>query len=224
MRVALKCVGVGAFALSLLAGCSRPEDLAQIQALQEEKAALVTENDDLLMRLNSCLDSLDGSRSSNAALQSQLDDCLRGARPMQPIQTTPAPTVTGAFTDYGTFAKASVGSDVLFRPGKAALSNSGKNTLAQIVAEIRSNYATREIWVVGHTDADPIKHSSWKDNLDLSLNRAATVFRELQKLGLATDRLIAAGQGEYNPIADNSSSDGKARNRRVEILAVETPD
>jgi flagellar motor protein MotB len=62
----------------------------------------------------------------------------------------------------------------------------------------------------------------WIDNLDLSLNRAATVTRELEKLGVPGDLVVAGGQGQYNPRAPNDTRENKAKNRRVEIVAIES--
>jgi len=107
---------------------------------------------------------------------------------------------------------------ILFSPGKASLRRSTNVELDHIRSVLRSKYAGSEVDVVGHTDSDPIKKSKWKDNLELSAQRSLTVTRYLIARGLPEDKLKAVGCGASRPIASNSSSSGKARNRRVEIV------
>jgi len=73
--------------------------------------------------------------------------------------------------------------------------------------------------VEGYTDNIPISNSCMKDNWDLSVQRATSVVRLLQKNhGIDPNRLIAAGRGEYNTLADNSTSEGRSINRRTRII------
>jgi chemotaxis protein MotB len=72
--------------------------------------------------------------------------------------------------------------------------------------------------IVGHTDSDPIKKSKWADNWELSSQRSLSVLRYLIKRGIPEDLIEAAGRGASQPVADNSSSSGKAQNRRVEVV------
>jgi len=83
---------------------------------------------------------------------------------------------------------------------------------------LRSKYSGRHIDVVGHTDTDPIKKSPWKDNWELSAERALTVIRYLIQRGIPENQIRASGCGEARPIASNATAAGKARNRRVEIV------
>lgn len=106
---------------------------------------------------------------------------------------------------------------ILFDSGKAALKGSAKGNLDQIVGVINEKYSGRLIDVIGHTDADPIKKSNWKDNWELSSERALSVVRQLNSTGIPDSRLRAIGCGSGRPVAPNSGS-GKAKNRRVEIV------
>ncbi len=72
--------------------------------------------------------------------------------------------------------------------------------------------------MVGHTDTDPIKKSGWKDNWELSAERALSVVRYLVKKGVPNSGVRACGSGSARPIGPNSSAAGKARNRRVEVV------
>ena len=74
--------------------------------------------------------------------------------------------------------------DVLFSSGKVSLRSSAKKTLSQIAGVINREYPDNMIRIEGYTDRDPIKRSRWKDNLELSHQRAAEVHRYLQKQGV----------------------------------------
>ena len=107
---------------------------------------------------------------------------------------------------------------ILFDSGKAALKSSAKNNLADIVSVLNEKYNGKLIDVIGHTDSDPIKKSSWKDNWELSAERALSVVRQLHSSGIPESDLRAIGCGSGRPVAPNTSSSGKAKNRRVEIV------
>ena len=105
-------------------------------------------------------------------------------------------------------------SDVLFNAGKASLRDAAKRSLREVAAVLQSEYPDRQIRVEGYTDSDPIRKSGWKDNLELSLARAAAVHRYLVGRGIPAERLYAAGYGSENPLQS------KAASRRVEIVVV----
>ena len=107
---------------------------------------------------------------------------------------------------------------ILFDPGKAALKRGISTELDHIQSVLQSKYSGRQIDVVGHTDSDPIKKSKWKDNWELSAQRALSVVRYLLERGIPKDNIRAVGRGESQPIASNATASGKARNRRVEIV------
>jgi len=117
-------------------------------------------------------------------------------------------------------AMIAVPGSVLFASGKATLRDKGRLSLDQIAATIQSEYADKDIFVVGHTDDTPIRKSGWKDNYELSAQRALTVVRYLSKQGLTANRLVACGAGEFRPQVPNNNRQNRARNRRVEIFAV----
>ncbi|MHC4500251.1 MAG: OmpA/MotB family protein [Planctomycetota bacterium] len=107
---------------------------------------------------------------------------------------------------------------ILFSPGKATLKSATSAELNHIESVLRSKYSGRQIDVVGHTDSDPIKKSPWKDNWELSAQRALSVVRYLVQRGIDDANIRAIGCGEAQPIADNKTAAGKAKNRRVEIV------
>lgn len=113
---------------------------------------------------------------------------------------------------------------VLFAPGKAALLPAGRAALDRITDTIQSRYADKDVFVVGHTDDTPIRKSGWKDNYELSAQRALTVVRHLRSRSLDAARLVACGAGEHRPVAPNTDDTGRSKNRRVEIFAVNPID
>lgn len=112
----------------------------------------------------------------------------------------------------------SLSDNMLFKSGSYEVSNDAMATLGKI-AKIIKDYKDYDVLVEGNTDDVPISKTNIRDNWDLSALRASSVVRTLQnKFGINPSRLTAGGRGEFNPIADNSTVDGKSRNRRTEII------
>lgn len=107
---------------------------------------------------------------------------------------------------------------ILFSSGQATLKKATSRELDHIQSVLRQKYSNNPIDVVGHTDTDPIKKSKWKDNLELSAQRALTVVRYLIGRGVDDKRIRAVGCGPARPVASNATSSGKSKNRRVEIV------
>ncbi len=109
---------------------------------------------------------------------------------------------------------------LLFDSGKATLKRTTSTELDHIRSVLRQKYAGKQVDVVGHTDSDPIRKTKdkWKDNLELSAQRAISVARYLIQKGIGEVEIRAVGCGESRPVASNASSAGKAKNRRVEIV------
>ena len=135
----------------------------------------------------------------------------------------------------------------LFGTGETALQENGKTALKKL-AQVLAQNEEFEVCVEGHTDISPYrppsaaappakgktakgkgkavpakkpvpsKPSAIKDNWDLSAIRAASVARELYLLGIAGDRISAAGKGEFYPLDNSASEEARRRNRRVEIV------
>jgi len=107
---------------------------------------------------------------------------------------------------------------ILFDSGKAELKRAANAKLDHIRSVLNQKYRNRQIDVVGHTDSDPIKKSKWKDNWELSAQRALAVVRYLSTKGIAKNRIRAVGCGAARAVASNKTASGKAKNRRVEIV------
>lgn len=107
---------------------------------------------------------------------------------------------------------------VLFDLGEAELRPEAEAVLGALASEVIADWPNH-IRVEGHTDDLPIATSRFPSNWELAAARAARVVRFLvSEGGLDPTRLSAAGYGEFRPIADNETSDGRARNRRVDIV------
>jgi len=107
---------------------------------------------------------------------------------------------------------------ILFDSGRAVLKAGSKTTLGKIAGVIQQDYPGRIIRVEGHTDNQPIRKSGWKDNWELSCERALAVVRYLVGRGLSQKQVYAAGFGEFMPRDTNATGAGRARNRRVQIV------
>lgn len=112
----------------------------------------------------------------------------------------------------------SLADNMLFKSGSYEISDQAMETLSKI-AKIIKDYQDYDVLVEGNTDNVPINKTNIRNNWDLSALRASSVVQCLQdKFGINPSRLTAGGRGEFNPVADNSTETGKARNRRTEII------
>lgn len=118
-------------------------------------------------------------------------------------------------------------SDLLFPLGSDNLADAGKidEALKKFAAIVNSPEANGfDVIIVGHTCTTPIAKAATraehKTNWHLSAHRAIAVMRMLAQENVATNRMGVMGYGEYRPIADNGTAEGKAKNRRVEIFLV----
>jgi chemotaxis protein MotB len=109
--------------------------------------------------------------------------------------------------------------EVLFAPGSADLAEGGRRVLDSLVpALLRFD---NPLAVEGHTDDRPISTSRYPSNWELSTSRATSVLRYLNEVhGFAGRRLTAAGYGDERPIGDNQLAEGRAANRRVELVVL----
>jgi chemotaxis protein MotB len=109
---------------------------------------------------------------------------------------------------------------ISFDSGSAELKSEVFKALDKI-GKILENYPENRIMVEGHTDTDKIVGGKFRDNWDLSTERALAVLRNMLKnKNLDKSRFAAAGYGEFNPIVPNDTAENKALNRRVDIVVI----
>ena len=107
---------------------------------------------------------------------------------------------------------------LLFESGKAIVNQQGREALGKL-AQVLNKQADIDVYIEGHTDNVPIKTAVFQDNWDLSVIRATSVVRILtQTYGVNPLQIQPCGRGEYKPVDVNTSSEGRARNRRTEII------
>jgi len=107
---------------------------------------------------------------------------------------------------------------LLFKSGSYDVTEKAKIILGK-VAQVLKNQPDIEFMVEGHTDNIPYRSGVLLDNWDLSVKRATSVVRILQKqYGLDPAKIAAAGRGEYRPLTDNNNAEGRAANRRTRIV------
>ena len=181
---------------------------SQLSAAREELASSSEQARALEARLAELRAERDAEREAFNALQAKLDKLLG----QQPSESEPAQTVARADNVIR------LQDDVLFASGSARLLDSAKAGLRN-VADLLKQYDDRLIQVEGHSDNVPTSaRSRYTSNWELSAARASSAVQFLIKdSNIAPQRLRVAGLGEYNPIADNATESGRAKNRRIEI-------
>ncbi len=107
---------------------------------------------------------------------------------------------------------------LLFESGKAVVNEQGKQALGKL-AEVLNRQTDIDVFIEGHTDSVPINTAVFKDNWDLSVIRATSVVRILtDDYQVNPLQIQPCGRGEFKPVDTNTTPDGRARNRRTEII------
>lgn len=176
---------------------SKSRDLAKKEKSLQEKDQKLLELQSLLQRQDSVLNALN-SKVKNALLGFKSDE-------------------------FGVEMKngkvyVSLSDKLLFKSGKTNVEEKGKEAIKKL-SEVLSKNSDIDIAIEGHTDNVPIKTDLYKDNWDLSVARSTNIVRMLtDEFGLDPKRVTASGKGEYFPIASNDTPEGRAKNRRTEIV------
>lgn len=107
---------------------------------------------------------------------------------------------------------------LLFKSGSDVVDPKGKEALKSL-ARVLNNTKDITVMIEGHTDSIPIRTKQYKDNWDLSTARATSIVRILTKdNGFDVYRITASGKGEYHPVKTNFTAEGRASNRRTEVI------
>lgn len=107
---------------------------------------------------------------------------------------------------------------LLFESGSANVDKRGKEALAKL-AEVLNKQTDIDVYIEGHTDSKPISTARFKDNWDLSVIRATSVVRILTKdYGVNPLQIQPSGRGEFMPVDNNETPEGRSKNRRTEII------
>jgi chemotaxis protein MotB len=177
-------------------------------ALEREQAMLRAQNEALEGERRKLLEASKQSRAQYDSLARELNQEVQKGQ-LQVRQ-------------YKDMLTVDVAEQLFFDSGRATLKETGKEVLKKVADAIKS-YDDKAIRVVGHTDNVPISgalQKTYASNWELSVARATTVVRFLQESGIEPERLVATGRAEYAPIAENESSEGRQKNRRIEITLI----
>jgi chemotaxis protein MotB len=212
------CLAASLLVIASMTGCTNWEKKYKSLDVEYQNVKGLYEN---------CQATLDSSAAEKSRMGQELASSKKQIEDMQKLiqekKATPAQATGFEGMDVAVDAKAgtitvTVSDSILFASGAATLKNSQIAELDKINSVIRERYSSRKIDVVGHTDTDPIKKTKWKDNWELSAQRALTVTRYLVDKGIEAERIRAVGCGDARPVASNSASAGKSKNRRVEVV------
>ena len=187
---------------------SQTEQLSQaLKAKSEEldmKERLLSEREESLKEMQKIIARQD---SITRRLNSILHDALLGFNPDELSLEIKNGKVYVSMSDK-----------LLFKSGSATVESKGREAL-KLLGDVLDKNKDIDILVEGHTDNVPIKTAVYKDNWDLSVARATSIVRILSTdYQIAPTRLTASGKGEYFPKADNATAEGRAKNRRTEII------
>ena len=112
----------------------------------------------------------------------------------------------------------SMAEKLLFKSGSISVDPKGQEALVKLAAALNKKSDVTVV-VEGHTDNKPMNSEKIKDNWDLSVLRATSIVRILTDDGkMNQNRITASGRGETTPVADNTTAEGRAKNRRTEII------
>jgi chemotaxis protein MotB len=108
---------------------------------------------------------------------------------------------------------------IFFDSGSAEIKKQSEDTLVEVAGIL--NTIDNYIRVEGHTDNVPIRRSDYPSNWELSTARAVNVVKLfIDKCNFSPDKLIAVGYGEFKPVADNATAEGRAKNRRIDVIVL----
>ena len=113
----------------------------------------------------------------------------------------------------------SIADKLLFKSGSYVVTDKAKIVLEK-VAKVINDKPDFEAMVEGHTDSRPYSNGVLVDNWDLSVKRSTSIIRVLQTMGVNPSQLIAAGRSSYIPLADNDTSENRAKNRRTRVVVL----
>ena len=183
----------------------------QFDLALKQKSDELTEKERLLLEREKVLADLQQTVAYQDSVTRRLNDVLRNA-----LLGFKSDELTVEIKNGKVYV--SMSDNLLFRSGSAAVESKGREAL-KVLAGVLNNNPDINILVEGHTDNVPIRTAVFRDNWDLSVARATSIVRILtDQHKIDPERLTASGKGEFAPIADNDTPEGRAKNRRTEII------
>jgi len=183
----------------------------QFSASMKQKSAELLAKEKLLSERESALNDLKKVVARQDSITKRLNDILRDALLGFKSDELSVEVRNGK-------VYVSMSDKLLFKSGSAAIESKGLDAI-KVLADVLGKNTEIDILVEGHTDNIPIKTAIYHDNWDLSVARAISIVRILtDEYRIAPTRLTASGKGEFSPRASNSTPEGRASNRRTEII------
>jgi len=188
---------------------------AQATQLTEENTKLKADIEDLKTQQAALTQERDALKQQNTESTTKYDEAVN-----QLSDQVKAGQLQ--VTQYKNMLAVDVAEKFFFDSGSATIKASGKELLTKVGAAL-GQYPDKIIRVAGHTDNVPTaKGSRFPSNWELSTARATAVVRFLQdKCGVPPERLIAAGRGQFAPVASNDTPEGRQKNRRIELILID---
>jgi chemotaxis protein MotB len=188
-------------------------ELEQLRAAAAQDKGLAAELKDKLAESQARIDELQKENERAVQGHKSLEDEMRSALESKDVTIS---QLQGKLT-------VNILDRVLFDSGEAELKPDGEAILRKVV-EVLAQHPRVSLHVIGHTDNVPIRagaRSRFPSNWELSTARATAAVRFLsEKAGVDPRRLGAVGYGEFRPVADNATAEGRARNRRIAITVL----
>jgi len=205
---------------------------SQVKALNQEKTTLQEEKSSLQyqLSLSQGYNKADSTESSNKIAQQakQLNDFQYKIEAQKKVLSNLKNSIAEALIKYETDelyitvkngkVYVSLEEKMLFKSGSDVVDIKGQEALKSL-AKILNTTSDITVMIEGHTDSLPIKTEMFEDNWDLSTARATSILRVLTvDNGFDATRISASGMGQYHPIKSNSTEEGRANNRRTEVI------
>lgn len=200
------------------------ETQASLKTLEEEKAALQEEFETTKAEMEGKISDMEGKMANMESKMSKVQEKLNMTEKELNAIKAEINGIFSAYTDSGLKMEERDGNlyvvtseAISYRSGSTALSADERGALDKLAMTLKEN-PKLEMMVVGHTDDQKlIEGAAYRDNWDLSVARASRVVRYLISKGASPDQLVIAGAGENEPVGDNDSADGRAKNRRTVV-------
>ena len=188
------------------------EAVKQVAAAKEEAEARA-------LRLSEATKAADLARERAAALEAEISHASASQQRLENEMKEALASRDIAVSELQGRLTVTMLDRVLFDSGEATLKPDGMRVLDEL-AKVLGRYTNRQVQIFGHTDNIPIR-IRFASNWELSAARALAAVRHLsEKAGVDPHRLSAVACGEHQPLADNSTPEGRARNRRIAVVVL----
>jgi chemotaxis protein MotB len=190
------------------------------RALRETLSKLERERELTLTRLAAAQDRSQELRAEVQRLEQEQQTITEAQRRLESEMRTALESRDVTISELAGKLTVNILDRVLFASGEAEITAEGQAVLRK-VAEVLGQFPDRQIQVIGHTDNVPIRTVRFPSNWELAAARATAAVRFLsEQAGVDPKRLGALGYGEFHPVADNATAEGRAKNRRIAIVVL----